>query len=35
MAGRFELASLDPEFPELRFAAEEILWMHRIIRASQ
>ncbi len=34
-AGRIELASLNPEFPELRFAAEDILWMHRIIWASQ
>ena len=34
-AGRIELASLNPEFPELRFAAEDVLWMHRIIWASQ
>lgn len=34
-AGRIELASLNPEFPTLRFAAEEVLWMHRIIWASQ
>jgi phage repressor protein C with HTH and peptisase S24 domain len=34
-AGRIELISLNPEFPALRFAAEEILWMHRIIWASQ
>jgi phage repressor protein C with HTH and peptisase S24 domain len=33
--GRIELASLNPEFPELRFAAEDVLWMHRIIWASQ
>jgi phage repressor protein C with HTH and peptisase S24 domain len=34
-AGRIELASLNPAFPELRFPATEILWMHRIIWASQ
>jgi len=34
-AARIELASLNPEFPELRFAADEIVWMHRIIWASQ
>jgi phage repressor protein C with HTH and peptisase S24 domain len=34
-AGRIELASLNPSFPVLRFAAEEVLWMHRIIWASQ
>jgi phage repressor protein C with HTH and peptisase S24 domain len=34
-AGRIELTSLNPAFAELRFAADEILWMHRIIWASQ
>jgi phage repressor protein C with HTH and peptisase S24 domain len=34
-AGRIELASLNPAFPELRFAAEQVVWMHRIIWASQ
>jgi len=34
-ATRIELASLNPAFPDLRFAADEILWMHRIIWASQ
>ena len=34
-AGRIELASLNPAFPELRFGVDEIVWMHRIIWASQ
>jgi phage repressor protein C with HTH and peptisase S24 domain len=34
-ATRIELASLNPDFPDLRFAADEIVWMHRIIWASQ
>ena len=34
-ATRIELASLNPTYPELRFAAAEVLWMHRIIWASQ
>jgi phage repressor protein C with HTH and peptisase S24 domain len=34
-ASRIELASLNPDYPNLRFAAQEILWMHRIIWASQ
>jgi len=34
-ATRIELASPNPAFPDLRFAADEILWMHRIIWASQ
>jgi len=34
-AGRVELASLNPAYPELRFAAQEVVWMHRIIWASQ
>jgi phage repressor protein C with HTH and peptisase S24 domain len=34
-ATRIELTSLNPAHPELRFAAEEITWMHRIIWASQ
>ena len=33
-ATRIELASLNPAYPELRFAAADILWMHRIIWAS-
>lgn len=33
--GRVELGSLNPEFPDLRFQAGEILWMHRIVWASQ
>ncbi|WP_297491445.1 helix-turn-helix transcriptional regulator [Acidocella sp.] len=34
-AGRIELASLNPAFPELCYAAQEVLWMHRIVWASQ
>ncbi len=34
-ATRIELTSLNPAHPELRFATEEITWMHRIIWASQ
>ncbi len=34
-ASRIELASLNPAHPDLRFAAQEIVWMHRIIWASQ
>lgn len=34
-AGRIELVSLNPNFPELRFTTQEIVWMHRIIWASQ
>jgi len=34
-ASRIELASLNPAYPELRFAVPEIMWMHRIIWASQ
>jgi phage repressor protein C with HTH and peptisase S24 domain len=34
-AAKIELASLNPEFPELKFAANEVVWMHRIIWASQ
>jgi len=34
-AGRVELGSLNPEFPELVFGAREVVWMHRIIWASQ
>jgi phage repressor protein C with HTH and peptisase S24 domain len=34
-AGRVELGSLNPAFPELTFGAREVVWMHRIIWASQ
>jgi phage repressor protein C with HTH and peptisase S24 domain len=34
-ASRIELASLNPTHPGLRFATEEIYWMHRIIWAKQ
>lgn len=34
-ASRIELGSLNPAFPDLRFAAQEVVWMHRIIWASQ
>jgi phage repressor protein C with HTH and peptisase S24 domain len=34
-ASRIELTSLNPAYPELRFAAREVVWMHRIIWASQ
>ncbi|WP_298282940.1 helix-turn-helix transcriptional regulator [Acidocella sp.] len=34
-ASRIELLSLNPAFPELRFAPADLLWMHRIIWASQ
>jgi len=34
-AGRVELKSLNPEYPDLKFAAADVLWMHRIIWASQ
>jgi len=34
-ATRIELASLNPTHPDLRFATADIIWMHRIIWASQ
>jgi phage repressor protein C with HTH and peptisase S24 domain len=34
-ATRIELVSLNPAYPEQRFATEEISWMHRIIWARQ
>jgi len=34
-ASRIELESVNPAFPELKFAAADIIWMHRIIWASQ
>ncbi len=34
-ASRIELTSLNPAYPDLRFAVQEILWMHRIVWASQ
>jgi phage repressor protein C with HTH and peptisase S24 domain len=34
-ATRVELASLNPDFPDLRYATHEVQWMHRIIWASQ
>lgn len=34
-ATRIELASLNPTHPELRFATEEIYWMHRIVWVRQ
>ena len=34
-ASRIELASLNPAFPDLTFAIAEIIWVHRIIWASQ
>jgi phage repressor protein C with HTH and peptisase S24 domain len=34
-ASRIELASLNPAYPDLRFTTAEIVWMHRIIWASQ
>ncbi len=34
-ATRIELSSLNPAYPDLRFAVNEVLWMHRIIWASQ
>lgn len=34
-AARIELASLNPAHPELRFAMEEISWMHRIVWVRQ
>jgi phage repressor protein C with HTH and peptisase S24 domain len=34
-ASRIELSSLNPAYPDLHFNAEEVLWMHRIIWASQ
>ena len=34
-ATRIELASLNPAYEDLKFAVEEIVWMHRIIWASQ
>ena len=34
-ASRIELTSLNTAYPDLRFAVREILWMHRIIWASQ
>ncbi|HQT65553.1 MAG: DNA-binding protein [Acidocella sp. 20-57-95] len=34
-SSKIELTSLNPAFPVLSFAADEILWLHRIIWASQ
>jgi len=34
-ATRIQLSSLNPAYPELNFAIGEIIWMHRIIWASQ
>ncbi len=34
-ATRIELSSLNPAHPDLRFEIKEIVWMHRIIWASQ
>ena len=34
-ASRIELTSLNPAYPDLRFAVQEIMWMHRIVWASQ
>jgi phage repressor protein C with HTH and peptisase S24 domain len=34
-ATKIELTSLNPAHPDLQFAAHEIVWMHRIIWASQ
>lgn len=34
-ASRIELKSLNPEYPDLSFATAEIVWLHRIIWATQ
>lgn len=34
-AAYVELTSLNPDFPELKFHIQDVLWMHRIIWASQ
>lgn len=34
-AARVELASLNPAYPEMKFAPREVVWMHRIVWASQ
>jgi len=34
-ASRLEFSSLNPAYPDLRYSAQEIVWMHRIIWASQ
>jgi phage repressor protein C with HTH and peptisase S24 domain len=34
-SSKIELSSLNPEFPVMLFSAAEIIWMHRIIWASQ
>ncbi|WP_026439557.1 S24 family peptidase [Acidocella facilis] len=34
-AGQIELGSLNPDYPDLRFSARAVLWMHRIVWASQ
>jgi phage repressor protein C with HTH and peptisase S24 domain len=34
-ATRIELKSLNPDYPDLRFPLAEVLWMHRILWASQ
>ena len=34
-ATRIELCSLNPNYPSLSFAAHEVVWLHRIIWASQ
>ncbi len=34
-ATRIELSSLNPDYPNLSFAAADVIWLHRIIWASQ
>jgi phage repressor protein C with HTH and peptisase S24 domain len=34
-ATRVELSSLNPDYPSLSFAANEVVWLHRIIWATQ
>jgi phage repressor protein C with HTH and peptisase S24 domain len=34
-ATRIELASLNPEYPNLSFAVSDVVWLHRIIWATQ
>lgn len=34
-ARTIELSSLNPEFPDIRLQTDDILWMHRIVWASQ
>jgi phage repressor protein C with HTH and peptisase S24 domain len=34
-AARVELKSFNPDYPDLKFGVDEVLWLHRIVWASQ